>query len=173
MSFPSDAGPDHPEATAFLARDSGSASSTLQESPAMTTRRRALALPFALLLATTALPVAAHHSFNMFNMEKTITVHGVVKDVQWSNPHVILLVTVDPKQPGQPAEWSVECTSPGNLVRMGWSRKSIKPGDKIDVEISPLRDGSAGGAFRKATLLDTGQVFVAAKLSDSEKAEDQ
>jgi hypothetical protein len=114
----------------------------------------------------------AHHSFNMFDTTKTLTLHGTVKEVQWSNPHVILVVSVEPKGPDQPAEWSVECTSPGNLVRIGWSRKSIKAGDKIDVEINPLRDGSAGGAFHKATLLDTGQVFTAS-LREAEKAGDQ
>jgi hypothetical protein len=132
--------------------------------------RRAAATLLA-LAGTLAAPGAhAHHSFNMFDSDKIVTLHGTVQEVQWSNPHVILVVQVEPK-PGQPAVWNVECTSPGNLVRIGWTRKSIKAGDKVDVEINPLRDGSAGGAFHKATLLDTGQVFTAT-LREAEKAGD-
>jgi len=126
------------------------------------------ALIAAAVLCTTG--ALAHHSFNMFDTDKTVVLHGTVQEVQWSNPHVILVVNVEPK-PGQPAVWNVECTSPGNLKRIGWTRKSIKSGDKVDVEINPLRDGSAGGAFHKATLLETGQVFTAT-LREAEKAGD-
>ena len=126
-------------------------------------------------LATAAIVFAtaatAHHSFNMFDTDKTVTVHGTVQDVQWTNPHVILVVNSDSKAAGAPAVWNVECTSPGNLKRIGWTRKSIKAGDRIEVQINPLRDGSAGGAFAKATLLDSGQVFTAS-LRDAEKAGD-
>jgi len=121
-----------------------------------------------MFLAAAAL---GHHSFNMFDTDKVVVLHGTVQEVQWSNPHVILVVNVEPKGAGQPAVWNVECTSPGNLNRIGWSRKSIKAGDKIEVEINPLRDGSAGGAFHKATLLETGQVFTAS-LREAEKAGD-
>jgi hypothetical protein len=127
-----------------------------------------LAFAVAAFLAAGA---AAHHSFNMFDSDKIVTLHGTVQEVQWSNPHVILVVNVEAKAAGQPTVWNVECTSPGNLNRIGWTRKSIKAGDKVDVEINPLRDGSAGGAFHKATLLDTGQVFVAG-LREAEKAGD-
>ena len=57
----------------------------------------------------------------------------------------------------------MEMTSPGNLVRAGgWSRNAVKPGDRVVVEFSPLRDESSrGGALKKVTLVDTGQVFTA------------
>ncbi len=64
--------------------------------------------------------------------------------------------------------WTVELTSPGNLTRLGWSRKSLNPGDKVIVEVNPLRDGQKGGGFRKATLVATGQVLQA-RLIDIEK----
>jgi hypothetical protein len=128
-------------------------------------------LAAAAILLAAAASAYGHHSFNMFDSDKVVSLHGTVQEVQWSNPHVILLVNLDPKPEGKPALWSVECTSPGNLKRIGWTRKSIKAGDRVDVEINPLRDGSAGGAFHKATLLDTGQVFTA-ELRDAEKASD-
>ena len=53
----------------------------------------------------------------------------------------------------------IRLASPGNLTRGGWTRHAFKPGDKVEVEPSPLRDGDAGGAFRKGTLLDGGTVW--------------
>ncbi len=58
----------------------------------------------------------------------------------------------EPAGGGDPETWTVELTSPGNLTRSGWSRHSLSPGDKIEVEINPLRDGTHGGGFRKVTL---------------------
>jgi hypothetical protein len=55
--------------------------------------------------------------------------------------------------------WAIELTSPGNLTRLGWSRTSVKPGDRIEVEMNPLRDGKHGGGFKSLKLSDTGQVL--------------
>lgn len=111
-----------------------------------------------------ALPAVAHHSFAMFDFSNTVKMQGTVKEFRWSNPHVVLLVATTPK-PGSGSgeteeDWSLELTSPGNLTRLGWSRKSLVPGDRIDLEFNPLRDGRHGGAFSKATLLATGQVLT-------------
>jgi len=53
-------------------------------------------------------------------------------------------------------------SSPGNLARVGgWTRTTVKPGDRVQAELAPLRDMSErGGILRKLTLLDTGQVFI-------------
>jgi hypothetical protein len=115
-----------------------------------------------------AIPALAHHSFAMFDFSNTVTIKGTVKEFRWTNPHVILLVTAAPKAGQAEEAWSMELTSPGNLTRIGWSRRSFKPGDHIELEFNPLRDGKHGGAFRKATLLDTGQVLTS-NLQDAEK----
>jgi hypothetical protein len=118
--------------------------------------------------AVLAIPAYAHHSFAMFDFNNTVTFKGTVKEFRWTNPHVVLLVEGSAK-PGMAAEvWSMELTSPGNLTRGGWSRHSFKPGDRIELEFNPLRDGKHGGAFRKATLLETGQV-LSSNLRDAEK----
>jgi hypothetical protein len=115
-----------------------------------------------------ALPAAAHHSFAMFDFSKTMTVKATVKEFRWTNPHVALLVEFSP-QPGAPSEvWSMELTSPGNLTRGGWTRHSFKPGDRVELVFNPLRDGKHGGAFDKATFLDTGQV-ISSDLRAAEK----
>ena len=112
-------------------------------------------------------PAVAHHSFAMFDFNNTVTFKATVKEFRWTNPHVVLLVEGSPK-PGAPAEvWSMELTSPGNLTRIGWSRRSFTPGDHIELEFNPLRDGKHGGAFRKATL-ENGQV-LSSNLRDAEK----
>ncbi len=108
-----------------------------------------------------ATPAAAHHSFAMYDAAKLLTIKGTVKEFQWTNPHAILWVYVDPQASGASELWSFELsTSPGPLSRLGWTKHSLNPGDKVAVEINPLRDGQHGGSLKKATLLATGQVFT-------------
>jgi len=107
-----------------------------------------------------ASPAAAHHSFAMYEPTKTLTFKGTVKSFQWTNPHVILWVLVQPENGGAPQEWSFETTSPGVLTRNGWTRQSLKAGDKVSVTFSPLRDGSHGGGLNSVTLLETGQTLI-------------
>ncbi len=120
-------------------------------------------------LTSGAYPVAAHHATTMFDHAKVVTVTGTVKEVHWTNPHVGIYVEV--AQDGQaPALWVLEMTSPGNLVRSGgWTRTSVKPGDKVVVDMSPLRDGKKGGALKKITLTDTGK-FLTADIRAQERA---
>jgi hypothetical protein len=112
--------------------------------------------------------VSAHHSFAMFDPSKIVTVVGTVKDFQWVNPHVVLWVYANPKDGGAPELWTIELTSPGNLTRVGRSRHSVGPGDKVSVEIAPLRNGSHGGGFRKLTLTDSGKVLTS-EFKDQER----
>ena len=117
-------------------------------------------LVFAVMSAAVllAVPASAHHSFAMFDSAKVTTLRGTVKEFRWVNPHVALFVKLDGSD--DPAKlWAVELTSPSNLKRRGWSRTTLKPGDRVAVEVNPLRDGKRGGGFVKATLTDTGRVL--------------
>jgi hypothetical protein len=107
-----------------------------------------------------ASPASAHHSSTMYEPTKTLTFKGTVKTFQWTNPHVILWVLVQPDGGGAAEEWSIETTSPGVLTRSGWTRQSIKAGDKVSVTFRPLRDGAHGGGLNSVTLLATGQTLV-------------
>ena len=112
-------------------------------------------------LAAAAYPVSAHHSTTMFDREKTIPLSGTVKEVHWTNPHVAIYIENAVKQPNaETGLWLIELTSPGNLVRSGWSRNTVKPGAKVTANVHPLRDGSKGAALNKITLTDTGQSFT-------------
>lgn len=126
-------------------------------------------MPLGVLAAALAVaaPSFAHHSFAMFDQTKVINLRGKVKEYRWVNPHVSLFIEVNEGNVKR-GLWAVELTSPGNLTRLGWSRKSLNVGDKIEVEVNPLRDGGLGGGFRKATILATGQVLQA-RLVEIEK----
>lgn len=88
-----------------------------------------------------AAPVAAHHSTAMFDWGKAKTLTGMtVEKWEWTNPHTFLyLRDADGKR------WALEGMSPNHLVRYGWSKRSVAPGEKIDLTYYPLRDGRRGG----------------------------
>jgi len=105
----------------------------------------------AILLCGT--PGFAHHAFSAFDMGKTTTVSGVVKEFQWINPHSWIQIMVTDTS-GTAVEWSIEMSSPSSLVRQGWKPKTLKPGDQITIIMHPLRDGRPGGSLVSATLPD-------------------
>lgn len=108
----------------------------------------------AIALATAvAMPVMAHHSFGMFDPTKTVVLNGTIKEFQWSAPHCWIQLMA-PGPDGKVAEWSIEWRSPNQLIRTGVRRNTFKPGDKVQITINPLRNGSLGGALSKAVLAD-------------------
>lgn len=130
--------------------------------PWRSARRAFIALVTAAALVPCAVPGAAeaHHSFAMYDQTKIVTLNGTVKDFQWSNPHALVWLLV-PATAGDPVLWSIELpTGPGNLARQGWSKHSLNAGDKVAVDINPLRDGRNGGSLKKATLVDSGKILV-------------
>jgi len=105
----------------------------------------------AILLSMGAAPVWAHHSFSMFDRNRTETLSGTVKDLEIINPHSWLsLVVVDAS--GRASEWSMEAGGPPQMQRAGLGRDVLHPGDKVTVAIHPLRDGSHGGQLVSVTL---------------------
>ncbi len=126
----------------------------------MTNPWRTIAGRGACAAATLALAVAAgagtawaHHSFAMFDQSRQVSLNGTVKDFQWTNPHAWIEVAVPDGKGGEDV-WSVELNSPNNLIRQGWKRTAMKPGDKVTVVINPLKDGKKGGLFNAVTLAD-------------------
>jgi hypothetical protein len=103
----------------------------------------ALVAVAALLVAQSA---AAHHSFSMYDNHQDLSLGGTVSRFLWTNPHCrVRLVVADAK--GGSVEWELEGLSPNVLIRQGWSRDSLKAGDKAEVVIHPLRDGGHGGSI--------------------------
>ncbi len=97
--------------------------------------------------------LSAHHSFAPFNMEKTDTLSGVVKEFQWRNPHSWIQLMVKDAS-GNDVEWSIETSSPSSLSRQGWKPTALKPGDRITITMHPLRDGRPAGSLITVTMAD-------------------
>jgi hypothetical protein len=107
-------------------------------------------------------PALAHHAFAMFDTNRELTLDGTVKEFQWTNPHTWVQLLVKDSS-GKEVEWSIEGSSPNNLARFGWTRNSLRSGDRVQAVIHPLKDGSIGGSLVKITV--NGQVVGAAKPS--------
>jgi len=112
---------------------------------------KALGLAAATITAIAA-PAFAHHSFSMFDADKTVTLSGTVKEFEWTNPHAWLRIMVNDPAAGKAVQYAVEMGSPGQQARVGWKPDSVKPGDNVTVKIHPLKDGSRGGQFLSAVL---------------------
>jgi len=111
----------------------------------------AWAAVLALALATP--PVAAHHSFAMFDQQKRVTVTGTVRQFQWTNPHAyIQLIAKDSS--GRDVEWSMEMGAPMYLYARGWRPSTLKAGMVVNVTINPLRNGNPGGVVLEVTAAD-------------------
>ena len=104
-----------------------------------------------------SVPASAHHSFAMFDAQKSMTLEGTVKEFQWTNPHSWILLMVDNAE-GKPEQWAIEMGGPAGLARQGWRPKTLTPGMKVKTVIHPLRDGANGGQFMAVTLPDGTQM---------------
>jgi len=121
--------------------------------------RRALAVT-ATICAVAAGAGAHHAAAPVFDLNAEKTVTGVVKQVDWTNPHIWVWVDVA-NASGQVETWGFEGMSPNFLSRRGWNRTSLLPGMRISVTFRPLRDGKAGGMFMTGKLED-GKVLTSA-----------
>ena len=103
-------------------------------------------------LALSAVPAAAHHSYSMFDMNKTVALEATVSRFKWQNPHSF--IEADVQAPGGSERWAIEMTAPANLVQEGWKRSSLKPGDNVTIWVHPLRSGAKGGSYVGVRLAD-------------------
>ena len=112
----------------------------------------------ATVLGTTVLAlvpqvVAAHHSDVMFEAKKEITVQGVVKEFQYTNPHSWLLVDVTNKD-GSVTTWGFEAEGPSTLMRNKIRLSDFSAGTRLTITGRPMRDGRPAAAWSKAVRED-------------------
>ena len=114
------------------------------------------------VLACLGLPASAHHSGAMFEPVKTVTLKGVVKEFEYTNPHSWLWVTVT-NEDGTMTDWGFEAEGPSTLLRAGIKKGDLKPGDKITITGRPEKDGRPAAAWVNAVKED-GHVLQARTL---------
>jgi len=110
-------------------------------------------LPILALIAVTAAPVFAHHSFAMYDHSRTVTLKGEVTKFQWTNPHGYLEIDVKQKD-GTVRHFSCEMTSINMMMRLGWRSNMIHAGDVVVATVAPLLNGDPAGLLLDVTLPD-------------------
>ena len=103
----------------------------------------------------------AHHAMVMYDRARMQTLTGTVVELQWTNPHVFLLVNGKVDEADETGVWRLETSGPANLTRQGgWSATALKPGDRVRVEINPIKEpGQRNGRLNRVTNVDTGAVL--------------
>ena len=94
-----------------------------------------------------------HHSAFMFDFEKEVTLEGVVKEFQYTNPHSWLLVDVTDED-GSVTTWGFEAEGPSTLMRAGIRRSDLSPGTRLRITGNPMKDGRPAAAWIVAQRAD-------------------
>jgi len=126
----------------------------------------ALSVGVASILA--AIPVLAHHSFAaQYDRSKTTQLTGLVKQVDWINPHARFFVEVKDAA-GKAVLWEIELGAPAMLMRQGWTRTSLKIGETVTVNGSLAKDGSNLANATTVTLSNGKRVFAGSSGGDAQ-----
>jgi hypothetical protein len=126
-----------------------------------------------LLAATASLlvfagSVSAHHSFAaIFDKDQPITVSGVLVRVEWSNPHMFFYIDVE-EDNGEVVRWAFEGYPPSMMVRQGWSRDTVKPGDRVTMTGWRARSGERPLAGGNRMTLPDGRILAVGASSEAE-----
>jgi hypothetical protein len=124
--------------------------------------------PWLLAFLSVVLPAAAHHSFPaQYDIDKPVSLTGKVTKVEWTNPHIFIYADVTDAN-GVVASWAFEMGGPNALLRQGWKRDSLKPGDSVIFEGSLARDGSNLVNARTVIMAETGRKMFAGSSGGDE-----
>jgi hypothetical protein len=114
--------------------------------------RIALSLSLSITALCIPLQLFAHHGSANYDMSKPVSVKGIVKQFNFTNPHSAIYLEVKGDKGAE--EWLVEADSPNNLARNGWTRDSIKAGDVVTIVGNQLKGGSRAMRLQKVVFAD-------------------
>ena len=114
------------------------------------TRKLMFLLGLIAVLTFGARPALAHHGGAAFDQTKTQTLIGTVTRMDFVNPHVVVYMNVQ-NPDGTTTEWSGWLTAPNKLQRAGWTKNTLKPGDKVTLVGNQQKNGSPVLQIRKVT----------------------
>jgi hypothetical protein len=114
---------------------------------------RSIAIASCLLFVSSTQTFAHHSGAAEFDVNNHIELTGVVTKVEWTNPHAHFYIDVTDAS-GKVANWNLELASPNVLVRNGWSRHSLREGDKVTVSGLRAKDASTVGHCNTITFPD-------------------
>ena len=96
-------------------------------------------------------PLFAHHGYAAYDTEKKVTLKGTVTQWFWANPHCVLQLDVTDDS-GQVVHWGTETENPSTMIRQGWTKESLKPGDQVSVTLLPVKNGKPIGRIFEVVL---------------------
>jgi hypothetical protein len=111
------------------------------------TRRKGLAVMSLTIvgLILVSIPILGHHGTGIsYDQDKWVAVTGTVIEFAWKNPHSQLYLAVTDEK-GNTVRWGLEMSSPGVMIRQGWTNRQFKPGDQVTVNVHPSRTGAPVG----------------------------
>ena len=122
-----------------------------------------------LVLLCSAVPVVAHHSFTLdYDVNKPITIKGVVTKVEWTNPHPQVYIDVADAT-GTMTNWNFQLSgNRSGLTRLGWTGKTLKVGDQVTIEGLGARTNVPRGIAKSVVLAD-GRSLFAGEASDTSR----
>ena len=130
-------------------------------------RAKSLARAACLGLLVSVAPAVAHHSFAAeYDTSKPIKVTGVVSKMEWMNPHARFYVDVK-EADGTVSTWNFELGAIPVLLKQGWRKDALKPGDQVTVEGNRAKDESHTAAARVVLLPDGRRVFGGSAVDGS------
>lgn len=110
-----------------------------------------------LLLALSGLAAGHHSVFAVYDIERSLTIKGVVAEVWFKSPHIRVFVEVTGED-GEKVIWNTHGHNPTSLRRQGWQRDTLKPGERITMSGDPAYDGSAK-MFIRTIIREDGSIL--------------
>jgi hypothetical protein len=106
----------------------------------------------AVSLLALSFPLFAHHGTAVYDTSKTLTIKGAVSEYVWANPHVY--VKVDAKDDsGNTLRWTLEAQNPITETDLGWTKSTFRPGDEVEIDVKPAKNGRPIGSIGFATRI--------------------